>query len=65
MSNSDVDNIIIHLKKWAIDVNSKLKADKICVFGSLIYRKGEQFTALSDIDIVIVMPNGDALFRTK
>lgn len=44
------------LGRWAREVHDALKPVGVYVFGSLIYRGGEQFGAQSDVDLIVVMP---------
>lgn len=44
------------LGRWAHEIHEALKPAGVYVFGSLIYRDGEQFGAQSDVDLIVVMP---------
>ncbi|WP_424811045.1 hypothetical protein [Roseococcus sp. YIM B11640] len=51
---------------WANDVAAELRPSGVYVFGSLIYRDGEQFSHKSDVDLVVVMPElPDGVDRAK
>ncbi len=53
------------LQRWANGVIGELRPTGVYVFGSLIYRDGEQFGDKSDIDLVVVMPEmPDGVDRT-
>ena len=59
------------LKAWAAQVIGRIGSDGVFVFGSLVYRGGEQFNAASsDVDLVLLFPsaemkNGDAATRVE
>ncbi|MBR0648858.1 nucleotidyltransferase domain-containing protein [Roseomonas terrae] len=53
MSNVDIDKIKKELDDWSKLIIKERGAEKVFLFGSLVYRNGAQFTPLSDIDIVI------------
>jgi predicted nucleotidyltransferase len=54
------------LERWAQGISDELKPAGVYVFGSLIYRNGEQFGENSDVDLVVIMPAvPDAVDRTE
>lgn len=50
------EDTIALLKRWALEISEELRPTGVYVFGSLIYRDGEQFGEKSDVDLVVVMP---------
>jgi predicted nucleotidyltransferase len=44
------------LQRWAGSINEGLQPAGVYVFGSLVYREGEQFGEKSDVDLIIVLP---------
>lgn len=65
MSVFDSKEIHRLLRDWSNCAVTKLKAEGVYLFGSLVYKDGEQFDKSSDIDLVIVMPPGNALTRHR
>ena len=66
LSSKPVVDTIALLERWAKSVLDELKPAGVYVFGSLIYRKGEQFGEKSDVDLVVVMPElPDGVDRTE
>lgn len=54
------------LKRWAAEAVSPYEAQAVYVFGSLVYKDGEQFMDSSDIDLVVVLPPlADAVERWR
>lgn len=53
---ANVNDTIALLGRWAKGIADELQPASIYVFGSLIYRDGEQFSDRSDIDLVVLMP---------
>jgi predicted nucleotidyltransferase len=54
------------LEKWAKIAVTDYGAAAVHLFGSLVYKGGEQFMASSDVDLVLVMPEmGSALERWR
>ncbi len=51
-----ITKTITLLGHWANDIVDELQPAGVYVFGSLIYRDGEQFGGKSDVDLVVVMP---------
>jgi len=51
-----VNNVIDQLTGWSRKELAAIGPSGVYVFGSLIYRKGEQFGERSDIDLVVVVP---------
>jgi predicted nucleotidyltransferase len=51
-----IQRIMAILKLWAKTLESKIGTDGVYVFGSLIYRDGQQFGDQSDIDLVVRFP---------
>lgn len=67
MINSDqIQELRELLANWSHSVASDIGTDGIYLFGSLVYRDGAQFVEGSDIDLVILFPNGtrEAVART-
>lgn len=52
----DLEKIRNILKSWAAEAVGPFEAKAVYVFGSLVYKDGEQFMASSDIDLVVVLP---------
>jgi predicted nucleotidyltransferase len=61
------DELLARLKSWSQKLTAEIGTDGVFLFGSLIYKDGAQFSATSDIDLVILFPPGmkDALARTQ
>lgn len=54
------------LRRWAVGISEELAPAGVYVFGSLIYREGEQFGEKSDVDLLAIMPElPDAVDRTE
>lgn len=55
------------LSNWGAQVVGSIGADGIYLFGSLLYRDGEQFITESDIDLALVFPDTckDAVARLR
>lgn len=56
MPKKHVTETIAILERWARDLSDALQPAGTYLFGSLIYRDGEQFGDASDVDLVVVMP---------
>jgi predicted nucleotidyltransferase len=55
-----------NLREWTQDAIEERGAAAVYLFGSLVYRNGEQFGDSSDIDLVVLMPSLDtALARHR
>ncbi len=66
LSSTRVADAIALLERWARKNLGELKPAGVYVFGSLIYRNGEQFEDKSDVDLVVVMPElPDGVDRTE
>ncbi len=62
----DLEKIRDILKRWAAEAVSPYEAQAVYVFGSLVYKDGEQFMNSSDIDLVVVLPPlADAVERWR
>ena len=55
MSENVTDTIAL-LRQWAKGILDDLQPAGVYVFGSLVYRDGEQFGDRSDVDLVVLMP---------
>lgn len=54
------------LRRWAVGISADFDPAGVYVFGSLIYRDGEQFGEKSDVDLLVIMPElPDAVDRTE
>jgi hypothetical protein len=61
-----VNQTIALLERWAKAISEELAPAGVFVFGSLIYRGGEQFGDKSDVDLVVIMPEvPDAVDRAE
>jgi predicted nucleotidyltransferase len=45
------------LKAWAHNLKKTIGTDGVCLFGSLVYRSGQQIVDSTDIDLVVRFPN--------
>jgi len=62
----DLEKIRDILKRWAAGAVSPYEAQAVYVFGSLVYKDGEQFMDSSDIDLVVLLPPlADAVERWR
>ena len=62
----DLEKIRDILKRWAAEAVNPYEAQAVYVFGSLVYKDGEQFMNSSDIDLVVVLPPlADAMERWR
>ncbi|MFO6429925.1 hypothetical protein ACLBKT_07500 [Erythrobacter sp. W302b] len=53
---SGAEKILKVIAEWGQEAVTQYKADGAYAFGSLVYLEGEQLTASSDIDLVILVP---------
>lgn len=56
MPKKQIAETIAVLERWARDLSDALRPAGIYLFGSLVYRDGDQFGDASDVDLVVVMP---------
>jgi len=54
---TNCENAIKELKSWAQELAREFSDVQIYLFGSLVYRGGTQFNDMSDVDLVLVMPD--------
>jgi predicted nucleotidyltransferase len=53
-----IGEVIESLLTWAKAVTDEIGTSGIYLFGSLIHRNGAQFGPKSDVDLVVVIPEG-------
>lgn len=59
MTAIDLTKLHDQLKDWAETAVSTFDAASVSIFGSLIYKNGDQFNDSSDLDLVVLMPDMD------